>query len=247
MSDSRDSVRTGVRDGGGRVASMIQEQCAVVDPRAVGAVPSASGDVADLWQRAIQVSVGELPGMGLLAGDRPTADVEVLAGAYAAVEYELARRMHAATMAGSLPLVGPGAVLGARRWAVPHARRLARAGALAADHPSLAAAWAAGIITSRSCGGASPATPTASKLEELAAVIGELASLWGGLVPERGGNVRGPGGPDAAPTPGPGRRRDRRPRVPVAVVRPDRRLGGPGRHPAPAGGRGCDRRGRRVR
>ena len=49
--------------------------------------------------------------MGLLAGDRPTADVDVLAGAFAVVEYELARRMHAASSAGSLPLVGPGAVL----------------------------------------------------------------------------------------------------------------------------------------
>ena len=97
----------------------VHEVRAVVDPRVVGAVPSASRDVVDLWQRATQVAAGDLPGMGLLAGDRPSADVEVLAGAYAAVEYELARRMHAATIAGSLPLVGPGAVLGARRWATP--------------------------------------------------------------------------------------------------------------------------------
>ena len=130
------------------MTSTIHGERAVVDPRAVGAVPSASRDVVDLWQRVTQVTAGDLPGMGLLAGDRPTADVEVLAGAYAAVEYELARRMHAATIGGSLPLVGPGAVLGARRWATPHARRLARAGALAADHPTVAAAWAAGIITS---------------------------------------------------------------------------------------------------
>ncbi|HYN56751.1 MAG TPA: hypothetical protein VES03_06105, partial [Motilibacterales bacterium] len=96
----------------------------VVDPRATGALGSASPEVVDLWQRATRVAGGDLPGMGLLAGDRPVADVEVLAGAFAAVEYEVARRMHAATMAGSLPLVGPGAVLGARYWAVPHARRL---------------------------------------------------------------------------------------------------------------------------
>ena len=83
----------------------------VVDPRAVGAVGSASVEVAGLWARATEVACGELPGMGLRAGDRPRADVEVLAGAVAVVEYELARRMHAATAAGSLPLVGPGAVL----------------------------------------------------------------------------------------------------------------------------------------
>jgi hypothetical protein len=116
--------------------------------------------------------------MGLLAGDRPTADVEVLAGAFAVVEYELARRMHAATSAGALPLLGPGAVLSARGWATPHARRLARTGALAAEHPTLASAWAAGIITSdhvdaiaRNTG---PLTP-----DQVSAVIGELATRWG--------------------------------------------------------------------
>ena len=99
----------------------------VVDLRAVGSVGSASPEVVDLWAQATACACGDLPGMGLLAGERPNADVEVLAGAYAAVEYELARRMHAATTAGSLPLVGPGAILGARRWAQPLARRLARA------------------------------------------------------------------------------------------------------------------------
>ena len=164
------------------MTSTIHEERAVVDPRVLGAVPSASRDVVDLWQRATQVTAGDLPGMGLLAGDRPTADVEVLAGAYAAVECELARRMHAATIAGSLPLVGPGAVLVARRWATSHARRLARAGALAADHSTLAAAWAAGIITSDHV---EAIARHSDRLEfpELVAVIGELSSLWGSLSP----------------------------------------------------------------
>ena len=154
----------------------------MVDPRAVGAVGSASPEVVGLWQQATAVAGGDLPGMGLLAGERPCADVEVLAGAFAVVEFELARRMHAATMAGSLPLVGPGAVLGARRWALPLARRLARAGALAAEHSSVAAAWAAGIITSDHVDaiarGVGPLEP-----DELAAVVGELASRWGGALP----------------------------------------------------------------
>ncbi len=139
--------------------------------------------MVDLWARATAVAGGGLPGMGLLAGERPTADVDVLAGAFAVVEYELARRMHAASCAGSLPLVGPGAVLGARGWAGPHARRLARAGALAAEHPSVAAAWGAGIITSdhvdavaRNVGPLEP--------DELAAVIEELSVLWGQLSPQ---------------------------------------------------------------
>jgi hypothetical protein len=155
----------------------------VVDPRAVGAVGSASTDVVDLWGQATAVACGDLPSMGLLAGDRPCADVEVMAGTFAVVEYDLARRMHAATAAGSLPLVGPGAVLPARGWAVPHARRLARAGALAADHSSLAAAWGAGIITSDHVDAiARNAVPL--RPEELAAVIGELSPLWGQLSPQ---------------------------------------------------------------
>jgi hypothetical protein len=90
--------------------------------------------------------------------------------------------MHAASSAGSLPLVGPGSVLAARGWAAPHAKRLARAGALAVEHPSLASAWAAGIITSdhvdaiaRHVGPLKP--------DELAAVVEQLSPLWGRLSP----------------------------------------------------------------
>jgi hypothetical protein len=160
------------------VTDTIADSGTRVDPRAVGALPAASAGVADLWAQATACAAGDLPCMGLHAGDRPTADVEVLAGAYAVVEYDLARRMHAATSAGSLPLVGPGAVLAARGWAGPHVRRLARAGALAAERPTLARAWAAGIITSdhvdaiaRNTGPLQP--------DELTAVIEELSSRWG--------------------------------------------------------------------
>lgn len=154
-----------------------------VDPRAVGAVGAASPELVALWLQATAVASGDLPGMGLLAGERPCADVDLLAGAYAAVEYELARRMHAATMAGSLPLVGPGAVLGARRWAAPQARRLARAGALAADHPSVAAAWSAGVITSDHVDAIARNVGPLNPLE-LAAVIDQVAPLWGELSPQ---------------------------------------------------------------
>ncbi len=116
--------------------------------------------------------------MGLLAGDRPCADVEVLAGAFAVVEYELARRMHAATTAGSLPLVGPGAVLAARGWHHPQARRLARTGALAAGHPALAGAWAAGIITSEHVDALARNTGPLTT-DQLAAVISTLEPRWG--------------------------------------------------------------------
>ena len=149
----------------------------------MGAMGSASPEVVDLWARATAVAGGDLPGMGLLAGDRPTADVDVLAGAFAVVEYELARRMHAASSAGRLPLLGPGAVLGARGWAGPHARRLARAGALAAEHPSVAAAWGAGIITSDHV---DAVARTVGPLEpdEVAAVIEEWPRC-GGSCPRR--------------------------------------------------------------
>ncbi len=150
----------------------------MVDPWAAGALPDASGEVAELWERATSCAVGDLPSMGLHAGDRPCADVDVLAGAFAAVEYEVARRMHAAMTAGSLPLIGPGAVLSARGWSSGQARRLARTGALAADHPTLAASWAAGIVTSEHVDAVARNTGPLSDAE-VAALIGELAAHWG--------------------------------------------------------------------
>jgi hypothetical protein len=160
------------------VTSTTHDQQAVADPRAVDALPQASVEVAAVWDRATSSAAEALPEMGLIAGDRPTADVEVLAGAFAAVEYELARRMHAATAAGSLPLVGPGAVLTARGWPSPQARRLARAGALAAAHPSMAAAWASGIITSEHVDAVARNIGPLTE-DQLAAVIAELGARWG--------------------------------------------------------------------
>ncbi len=160
------------------MTSTIVDQPVVVDRRAVTAVPAASEEVAEVWARAMSCAVGDLPAMGLLAGDRPCADVEVLAGAFAVVEYELARRMHAATTAGSLPLVGPGAVLAARGWHHPQARRLARTGALAAGHPALAGAWAAGIITSEHVDALARNTGPLTEAQ-LAAVITTLEPRWG--------------------------------------------------------------------
>ena len=138
-----------------------------------------------------RVAGGDLPGMGLSAGDRPTADVEVLAGAFAVVEYELARRMHAATAAGACRWWVRG-----RSWPPgggpsPHARRLARAGALAAEHPSLAGGVGGGDhhldhvdAIARNVG---PLTPTRSP---------RWSRSWhpvGAAVPGGGGPVRGSG------------------------------------------------------
>ncbi|MGB7981983.1 MAG: hypothetical protein WCF36_14480 [Candidatus Nanopelagicales bacterium] len=59
---------------------------------------------------------------------------------------------------------------------------MARAGALAADHPLIAEPWAAGVITAEHVDAvarhADPFTP-----DELAAVITELAAHWGQLSP----------------------------------------------------------------
>ncbi len=126
----------------------------------------------------MDMTAQDLPAMGLTAGERPAADVEVLAGALAAVEYEVARRMHAACANGSLPLAGPGAVLTARGWAPGQSRRLARAGALAAEHPTLAAAWGAGLITSEHVDAVVRHAHSFSA-EELGAVIAELDDHWG--------------------------------------------------------------------
>ena len=61
--------------------------------------------------------------MGLTAGDRPAADVEVLCSSVAMAEFELARRMEAAARSGSLPLVGT-----ARCWGRAGGPRQRRAG-----------------------------------------------------------------------------------------------------------------------
>ena len=165
-------------DGGPAVTSSVLDPPRVVDQRAVGALPQASTELADLWAQAAGVAAAGLPVMGLSAGERPVADVEVLAGLFAVVEYEVARRMHAATMAGAMPLVGPGAVLAARGWAGPHARRLARAGALAADHPPLAEAWAAGLVTADHVDAVARHAEVFTAAE-LAVVVGELAEYLG--------------------------------------------------------------------
>lgn len=160
------------------MTSSILDQPGVLDPRAVGALPDASFDVADLWALAGSVAAADLPVMGLAAGDRPVADVEVLACTFAVVEYELARRMHAASAAGAIPLVGPGAVLAARGWASPQARRLARAGALASEHSSIATVWAAGVITAEHVDAVARQAADFTTAE-LTAVIEELAGQWG--------------------------------------------------------------------
>jgi hypothetical protein len=142
------------------------------------ALPNSSVEVADAWIGLQRSAGSDMSVMGLAAGERPTADVEVLAGAVGVAEYELARRMHAAQASGSLPFPGPGSMLTARSWSVSTARRLARAGALAAEHPGLAQVWASGIITSEHV----DAVARHSELftaEELAAVIAELGSRWG--------------------------------------------------------------------
>lgn len=120
--------------------------------------------------------------MGLDAGDRPAADVEALLGIVAAAEYELSRRMGAASAVGSLPLVGPGAMPRARGWSTQWSRRLARAGELADRHPAVACAWARGTITSEHVDalarGGDPLTEA-----EMRAVVDELTPLWGQLSP----------------------------------------------------------------
>ena len=120
--------------------------------------------------------------MSLSAGERPAADVEVLASAAAACEYLVATRMHAAAAGGCLPLGDRGGVLAARGWSPGTARRLARCGAFALAHPSVAGVWAAGAITAEHV---DPLARTADRftVEELAAVVGELGPHWGSWSP----------------------------------------------------------------
>ncbi len=148
------------------------------DSRTLGALDDADPHVAEAWGTMTRLAATDPPLMGLAAGDRPLADVEVLAGVLATTEYTLAARMHAAASAGSLPMVGPGAVLVARGWSAQVARRLARAGALAADHPRVAAPWRAGTITAEHVDAVARRADRFAR-HELAAVISALEPHWG--------------------------------------------------------------------
>jgi hypothetical protein len=152
------------------------------DHRAHECLAEASVEVGRAWgevQAAIRV---DSPEMGLCAGNRPAADVEVLAGAVASCEFLLAARMHAAASSGSLPFGERGGMLAARGWSTRLARQLARCGAFVARHPSIAAAWAAGVISSEHV---DPVARAADRFtsEELAAVVAELDPQWGAWSP----------------------------------------------------------------
>ena len=154
----------------------------VAEGRAAAASMTASPEVGDLWSQLSGLAGGELPVMGLSAGERPAADVEVLCSAVASVEYELARRMVAAGRSGSLPLVGDGAMLLARGWSAGWARRLASAGAFVNDHPTLAAVWATGVVTSEHVHALARHADRLTA-DQMAAVIEELAPWWGQMSP----------------------------------------------------------------
>lgn len=149
-----------------------------VAERTTSALGEASTEIADAWASLNGAGSADLPLMGLAAGDRPAADVEVLASAAAMAEYELARRMHAASVAGCLPFPGPGTMLTARAWSGRTAKRLARTGALASSHGSIAQAWAAGLITSEHVDALAGSAEKFTS-EELAAVVAELEAHWG--------------------------------------------------------------------
>ncbi|MGB7982930.1 MAG: AMP-binding protein [Candidatus Nanopelagicales bacterium] len=144
-------------------------------------VGDASGEVVAVWDAVAGAAMAS-PAVGSAAGERPADDVEVLARCLGSVEHELGRRMVAAAAAGSLPLVGQGAMLLGRGWSSGWARRLARCAALAARYPSLDAAWAAWVISSEHV------DPLARRVdiltaEQLAGVVAELDPLWGQLSP----------------------------------------------------------------
>jgi hypothetical protein len=139
---------------------------------------SADPIVREAWRGCVTVAAARAAPVGLADGDRPVADVEVLAGAMAAAECALALRMHAATAGGAAPFPAPGGLLRARQWSPPLARRLARCGAFASRHPDIAETWGAGIITSEHV---DPIARQADRFsgDELTAVLGELAPHWG--------------------------------------------------------------------
>lgn len=161
----------------------------VVDGRAAAVVGVADPPVVALWRDLGEVTGGPAPGMGLAAGERPGADVEVLASLVAAAEYELARRLVLAGAAGALPLAGAaGAVLRARGWSAGSARRLVTAGRLAVGFPVVAEQWAAGVITAEHVAAIERCRGLLSD-EQLAVALRGFAGRWGLLSPRAVGEV----------------------------------------------------------
>ena len=70
------------------------------DSRTLGALGDADPQVAAAWGTLARLAAADPPPMGVVAGDRPLADVEVLAAMLAATEYTLATRLHLAASAG---------------------------------------------------------------------------------------------------------------------------------------------------
>jgi hypothetical protein len=146
-------------------------------------IPEVSPGVGRLAGDLQVLVAGDLPEMGLTAGLRPAGDVDALLTAVAQVEYELARRMHAATRAGALPLAGDGAMPLARYWSPGWSRRLARAGGFAARFPGIAGPWAAGIITSEHVDALARREADLTGAE-MTALIEQLADRWGRHTPQ---------------------------------------------------------------
>ena len=160
----------------------------VVDVRAASVAPVADPELVEAWRAVGDLAVGDAPEMGLLAGERPSADVEVLASLVASAEFELARRMVLAAAAGSLPLAGPGAVLRARGWSAGAARRLVAAGEVAVGFPVVADQWAAGVITAEHAAAIGRARGRLTD-EQLAVALGGFEGRWGALGPRAVGEV----------------------------------------------------------
>lgn len=144
---------------------------------------TASAELAEVHARWGEVTKADLPPMGLAAGLRPAADVDLLLTHLAAVEYELARRMDAASRAGALPLTGEGAMATARYWSAGCARRLARAGALARRFPGIAAPWAAGVIAAEHVDALARGADRLTD-EEMSTLVEQLADRWGKHTPQ---------------------------------------------------------------
>jgi hypothetical protein len=160
----------------------------VVDARAASAAPRADPPVVQIWQALGSLVGHDAPDMGLFAGERPAADVEVLASMAASAEYELARRMVLAAEAGGLPLQGPGAMLRARGWSPGAARRLMAAGQMAVAFPAIADQWAAGVITAEH---AAAIDRTRGRLtdDQLSVALLGFEGRWGVLSPRAVGEV----------------------------------------------------------
>ena len=183
----------GVRGAGGPPVA--------ADVRAAARCHGRVREVGDLWRQVSAVDRRGRPADGPVGRRAPGRGCggAVLGGR--SVEFELARRMAAASRSGSLPLVGDGAMLLARGWSATLGPPAGPCRGVRGRPSGLGGVWASGVITSEHV---HALARHADRLEVEEMVGGHRGArpVVGSALAVGGGALRAAGDPGPAPARG---------------------------------------------